>query len=150
VWVDFSKGLGAPFGAVLCGSEAFIAQAWAWKHRLGGAMRQAGIMAAGCLHALEHHIDRLAEDHACARLLNDGLKQLAGVKVRHDQPESNIVFFDLLDAGVEPELFLARLEERGLRIGHVGTGYRAVTHMDVTAGQVREALAILAEVLGGL
>ena len=150
VWVDFSKGLGAPFGAVLCGSEEFIARAWAWKHRLGGAMRQAGVMAAGCLHALEHHIDRLAEDHAHARLLNDGLKQLAGLKVRHDQAETNMVFFDLLDPGIPPERFLGRLEQRGLRIGHVGNGYRAVTYMDVTAGQVREALAILGEVLDEL
>ncbi len=75
VWVDFTKGLGAPLGAVLCGSEAFIDEAWRWKQRLGGSMRQAGVCAAACIYALDHNIDRLADDHANARALARGLAQ---------------------------------------------------------------------------
>ena len=81
VWLDFTKGLGAPLGAVLCGSEAFIDQAWRWKQRLGGSMRQGGICAAACLYALDHNIDRLAEDHANAKTLARGLSQLPGLAV---------------------------------------------------------------------
>ena len=84
-WIS-PRAWGAPFGAVLCGSEAFIARPGPGSTAWGGAMRQAGIMAAGCLHALDHHIDRLAEGPCLRPLLNDGLKQVAGIKVRHDQP----------------------------------------------------------------
>jgi len=76
VWIDFTKGLGAPLGAVLCGSTAFIDAAWRWKQRLGGALQQAGICAAGCIYALDHHVDRLAEDHQNARLLAEGLSKI--------------------------------------------------------------------------
>jgi threonine aldolase len=147
VWVDFSKGLCAPFGAVMCGTEDFISRAWAWKHRLGGAMRQAGIMAAGCLYALEHHVERLATDHANARLLNDGLKRLPFIQVHHDRPETNIVFFDLVGTSIAPEAFLEKLQDRGLRIGFAGTGYRAVTYGDITEEHIYEALRAFATVL---
>lgn len=150
VWVDFSKGLGAPFGAVLCGTEEFMSRAWAWKHRLGGAMRQAGMMAAGCLYALENNIERLEIDHANARLLNDGLKRLPFIKVKHDHPESNIVFFNLVGTDLIPETFLKRLLDRGLKIGFVGTGYRAVTYADITAVHINDALQIIASVLDEL
>jgi threonine aldolase len=73
LWIDFTKGLGAPMGAVLAGSAAFIDRAWTFKHRFGGAMRQAGMMAAGCLHALDHHVERLAVDHANLARLAEGL-----------------------------------------------------------------------------
>ena len=92
VWVDFTKGLGAPLGAVLCGSEAFIDEAWRWKQRLGGSMRQAGVCAAACIYALDHNIDRLADDHANAKALARGLAQLPGIAV--EDPETNLVFFD--------------------------------------------------------
>jgi threonine aldolase len=75
-WLDFSKGLGAPVGAVLCGSRELIAEAWRWKQMLGGALRQAGVLAAGCLYALDNHVERLGEDHEHARLLADGLRDL--------------------------------------------------------------------------
>src|SRR5271165_5322018 len=81
VWLDFTKGLGAPLGAVLCGSAAFIDRAWVWKQRLGGAMRQAGICAAACLYALDHHVERLAEDHANATALAAGLAKIPGIGV---------------------------------------------------------------------
>ena len=79
-WIDFTKGLGAPIGAVLAGSRELIDEAWRWKQMLGGAFRQSGIVAAGCLYALDHHVDRLAEDHSHARLLAEGLAPLPGVR----------------------------------------------------------------------
>jgi threonine aldolase len=78
VWIDFTKGLGAPIGAVIAGSNAFIAEARRYKHVFAGAMRQAGIAAAGCLHALDHHVARLPDDHANARHLAKGLATIAG------------------------------------------------------------------------
>src|SRR6266851_3860047 len=90
-WIDFSKGLGAPIGGVIAGSREFIDDAWRWKQCLGGSMRQAGICAAACVYALDHHVDRLAEDHANARALARGLSQINGVEVQ--QPETNLVFF---------------------------------------------------------
>src|SRR3984885_2331794 len=91
VWLDFTKGLGAPLGAVLCGSETFIGEAWRWKQRLGGAMRQGGICAAACVYALDHNVERLAEDHVNAKALARGMAQIPGIEVEH--PETNLVFF---------------------------------------------------------
>src|SRR5664279_1052347 len=90
-WIDFSKGLGAPVGAVMAGSRDFIDEVWRWKQRLGGSMRQAGICAAACTFALDHHVDRLADDHANARSLARGLSQIQGIEVQ--EPETNLVFF---------------------------------------------------------
>ena len=81
-WLDFTKGLGAPVGAVLAGSRELIDEAWRWKQQMGGAFRQSGIVAAGCLHALDHHVERLAEDHENARVLADGLRR---ARLRRDR-----------------------------------------------------------------
>jgi len=99
VWLDFTKGLGAPLGAVLCGSAQFIDRAWRWKQRLGGALRQGGICAAACLYALDHHVNRLAEDHENARILARGLAQIPGLRVQW--PETNLVFFDTQVSGLD-------------------------------------------------
>src|ERR1700712_4116239 len=88
-WIDFSKGLGAPVGAAIAGSREFIDQVWRWKQRLGGSMRQAGVCAAACTYALEHHVIRLADDHANARALARGLAQINGMQVQ--QPETTLV-----------------------------------------------------------
>ena len=96
-WIDLSKGLGCPVGAVLAGSAAFIDEAWRWKQRMGGAMRQAGILAAAGLHALDFHWDRLADDHANAALLADALAALDGFAV--EPCETNILFFDVGGTG---------------------------------------------------
>ena len=85
-WIDFSKGLGAPVGAVIAGSSDFIDEVWRWKQRLGGSMRQAGICAAACTYALDHHVDRLADDHANARALARGLSQIAAWRCRSPKP----------------------------------------------------------------
>ena len=107
VWLDFTKGLGAPLGAVLCGTAAFIDEAWRWKQRLGGSLRQAGICAAACTYALEHNIDRLAEDHANARALARGLAELPELVV--EEPETNLVFFDTLGAGLTADELAERI-----------------------------------------
>src|SRR5438093_4559142 len=94
-WIAFTKGLGAPVGAALAGSREFIAEAWRLKQQMGGAMRQAGIIAAGGVYALRHHVKRLAEDHANARRLADGLAALPDVALDPAGVETNIVFFDV-------------------------------------------------------
>src|SRR5919106_1256201 len=139
-WIDFTKGLGAPVGAALAGSRAFIEEAWRLKQQMGGAMRQAGIIAAGGVYALRHHVKRLAEDHANARRLAEGLAGLPGVHLVPDAVETNIVFFELtgrLDAGTLVERLLAH----GVRVGAMGPRtIRAVTHLDVSAAQIERAL----------
>src|SRR5258708_5023740 len=111
-WIDFSKGLGAPVGAVIAGSRAFIDEVWRWKQRLGGSMRQAGICAAACVYALDHHVDRLADDHANARALARGLSQINGMDV--PEAETNLLFFNTHRAGVSGEKMVAALRQRGV------------------------------------
>jgi threonine aldolase len=142
-WIDFSKGLGAPVGACLAGSRELIEEAWRYKQMYGGAMRQAGIVAAGALWALDHNVERLAEDHANARALADGLARIDGVEVDSGQVETNIVFFEVPDA---PAL-LAGLAERGIELSRVGKSLRAVTHLDVDAGGIERTLAAARELL---
>jgi threonine aldolase len=143
VWLDFTKGLGAPLGAVLCGATAFIDQAWRWKQRLGGSMRQAGLCAAGCLFALDHNIDRLAEDHANARRLARGLAGLPGLSV--EEPETNLVFLDTRQTGLNATELAARVRASGVSVSVVGTyRLRACTHLDVDAAGVEEALQVFA------
>jgi threonine aldolase len=146
-WIDFTKGLGAPVGAALAGSREFIAEAWRFKQQMGGAMRQAGIIAAGGIYALCHHVDRLALDHAHARRLADGLAELPCVKLDPAKVETNLVFFDVtgaLDAPAVVEQLLAR----GVRMGALGPRtVRAVTHLDVSADGIEQALVAAREVL---
>jgi threonine aldolase len=141
VWLDFTKGLGAPLGAVLCGSVEFIDEAWRWKQRLGGAMRQAGVCAAACLHALDHHVDRLAEDHANARALARGLAQMPGMAV--EEPDTNLVFFDPTGTGVPAADLAGRARMEGVQLSMLGGRIRACTHLDVTTAMVEEALAVI-------
>ena len=145
VWIDFTKGLGAPFGAVLAGSHAFIERAWRFKHRFGGAMRQAGIMAAGCLHALDHHVDRLADDHAKLVRLHDGLVAL-GLDVT--PPATNILFIDPRPLGRDAGELQAALLARGVRLSVVHGRLRAITHLDVDTNGVERAIAAFADELG--
>jgi threonine aldolase len=148
VWLDFSKGLGAPLGAVLCGSKPFIGEAWRWKQRLGGAMRQGGVCAAACLYALDHNVDRLADDHANARVLARGMAQLPGITV--EVPETNLIFFDTSGTGLTVAEFAARLRSEGVLVSgsdlHRG---RACLHLDIDAAQVEEALSVMRRVLRG-
>jgi threonine aldolase len=139
-WIDFTKGLGAPVGAAIAGSREFIAEAWRLKQQMGGAMRQAGIIAAGGVFALRHHVKRLADDHANARRLAEGLATLPGVTLDPATVETNIVIFDLRGA-LDANAAVAALLARGVRMGAMGPRtVRAVTHLDVSASQVERAL----------
>src|SRR5450631_3237416 len=146
-WIDFSKGLGAPIGAVIAGSRDFIDEIWRWKQRLGGSMRQAGICAAACVYALDHHIDRLADDHANARTLARGLSQIAGVEVQ--QPETNLVFFSPDGAGVTGEKMVSELRQRGVLLAMMDGRIRACTHLDVTAAMIEETLGLVRDIARG-
>lgn len=135
-WIDFSKGLGAPVGAVLAGSSELISEAWRWKQMLGGALRQSGILAAACLYALEHHVERLAEDHSHARLLAEGLAQMPGIGIDPAAVETNIVIFEIEDA----RGFVSRLAERVELVAIDAGRVRAVTHLDVAREEIERAL----------
>jgi threonine aldolase len=136
-WLDFTKGLGAPLGACLGGSAELIEEAWRYKQMLGGALRQAGIVAAGALYALDHNVERLAVDHANARALALGLAAIDAVTLDPAEVETNIVIFEVDD----PTGLCAALEARDVRMGVVGPRQvRAVTHLDVDADGVEQAL----------
>ena len=149
-WIDLSKGLGCPVGAVLATSRDRLGDVWRWKQRLGGAMRQAGILAAAGIHALDHHVARLAEDHALARRFAEGVAGIPGLGIALDSVESNIVYFDVEEGiGRSAKEISASLAERGVSIGALGPQLlRAVTHLDVGAAEVDAALGALREVLG--
>jgi threonine aldolase len=141
VWIDFSKGLGAPVGAVIAGTDDFIDEVWRWKQRLGGAMRQSGICAAACLYALDHHIDRLADDHANARALARGLAQIPGISV--NQPETNLIFFDPTGTGITTPQMISELRGLGILTGALDHRIRACTHLDVTAAMIDETVSAI-------
>jgi threonine aldolase len=146
VWLDLSKGLGCPVGAVLAGSRAFVEEAWRWKHRLGGAMRQAGIVAAAGLWALDNNVARLAQDHDNAKLLADQLRETPGLILDPAEPETNIVFLEV--AGVAAADLAARLRAQGIGIG-VESAFRlrALTHLDVDAVAVATAAAVINRIM---
>jgi threonine aldolase len=144
-WIDFSKGLGAPIGGAIAGTRAFIDEIWRWKQRLGGSMRQAGICAAACVYALDHHVDRLAEDHANARALARGLSQISGVEVQ--EPETNLVFFKPDGAGVSGDRMVAELGKRGVMLAMMDGRIRACTHLDVTAAMIEEMIGHVREIV---
>jgi threonine aldolase len=150
VWIDFSKGLGAPVGACLAGSRAFIQEAWRYKQALGGAMRQAGIIAAGGVYALRHHVDRLAEDHENAQALARGIAGLPGIALDPAHVETNIVIFDVAGTGLTAQALADRLlAEAQVRLSVMGeTRLRAVTHLDVSRKQVDAAVEAFARILG--
>lgn len=146
VWIDFSKGLGAPVGSALAGSKKFIQEAWRWKHQFGGAMRQAGIIGAGAVYALNHHVSRLAEDHANAKLLAQGLGDIEAIDV--EPAETNMVYFYIPNLPISAEAFNERLMDRGIRVSTIGDKtLRAVTHLDVSKAMVEEALVVIRDVV---
>jgi threonine aldolase len=136
-----SKGLGAPVGSVVCASAGFVARALRMRKQLGGGMRQAGILAAAGIHALEHHVERLAEDHRNAQRLAAGLERL-GFRV-DPPPETNMVFFEVKDAAG----FARATRARALLVDPIAPGrFRAATHLDVADADVEEALGRIGEV----
>ena len=148
LWLDLSKGLGCPVGGVLAGSADFIEQAWRFKQQMGGAMRQAGIIAAAGVYALEHHVDRLAEDHENARTFSRAIAQIPGIKMIFDRCETNLVFFDVSETGMDAATVAEKLLAHDVRIGAMGPyRMRAVTHLDINAGQLEEAAEALRKVV---
>lgn len=145
VWIDLSKGLGCPVGSVLAGSEAFIEDAWVWKHRLGGAMRQAGILAAAGLYALDHHVERLADDHDNARRLAAELSRLDGIRIIGERVETNIVFIDVSGTGKTADEIAEHVQSRGVRVGAASRyALRAVTHVGIRSENIIDAVAAFA------
>lgn len=149
VTLCLTKGLGCPVGALVAGDRAFIAEGRRFKHMFGGAMRQAGIIAAAGLYALDHNIDRLAEDHTNAKILARGLAEIPGISITIEHVESNIVFFDVAGLGITAKEATERMATRGVRMGATGrTRIRAVTHLDVSQSDVERAVEIAQAVLG--
>jgi len=148
VTLCFSKGLGCPLGALIAGSAELMARARRGKHYFGGAMRQAGIVAAAALYALDHHVDRIAEDHARARHLGEGLDE-AGVKVDLEQVETNFV---QIDVGPDRPAAIERLKERGVLVSTTvhPTIVRAVTHLDISDEDVETAIEAIPAALAAL
>lgn len=139
VMVALSKGLGAPVGSVLAGPAGVIEKAWRVRRRFGGGMRQSGVLAAAGLHALDHHRDRLDEDHGHAGRLARGLRGVPGI--RPVPPETNVVMIDLEDGVPGPDALLAALGSRGVRMIRFGPRrLRAVTHLDVDGAGVDRAV----------
>jgi threonine aldolase len=146
-WIDLSKGLGCPVGAVLVGTSDFIERARILKHRFGGAMRQAGVIAAAGIYAFQHHVERLAEDHANARILEAGLSEIDGVSLQNGPAETNILFFKV-DAPAEAiGTFQDRLRGRGVIVSRYANSplFRAVTHLDVTQADCETAVDAIRE-----
>jgi threonine aldolase len=148
VWIDFSKGLGAPVGGVLAGDRETMERARRYKHMFGGAMRQAGIIAAAGVYALEHNVERMAEDHANARRLAEGLAEIPGITINPEEVETNIVFFNVDESGRTAQEIAAALKDKGVMMGPRGkTRFRAITHLDVSRQDVEAAIAAMNEVM---
>ena len=147
VSVCFSKGLGAPVGSALCGPRELIAQAVRHRKVLGGGMRQAGVLAAAALYALEHHVARLAEDHANAQRLADGIRRIEELRLDPPEVDTNLAFFHLSPAWGTAAEFSARLKQRGVLMLPTGPAtLRAATHLDVSSADADRALVAIQEV----
>ena len=143
VMLALSKGLGAPVGSILAGPAELMERGWRVRRRLGGVMRQAGILAAAGLFGLRRNLERLADDHRRARALADGLRELPGLSV--PVPETNIVMIDLVDPALDPARMMAALDSEGVRVAPFGPRrLRAVTHLDVDDDGIRHAVAVFA------
>lgn len=146
VSVCFSKGLGAPVGSALVGSREFVDGARRWRKVLGGGMRQAGVLAAAALHALDHHVTRLADDHAHAALFAEGLKDVEGLTV---EPSGTNMVFARTAPGLEVDEVSGLLQRRGLLCGGYPGQLRFVFHLDVTRAETERAVRIVRETLSG-
>ena len=149
LWLDLSKGLGCLVGASLAGSADFIHRARRFKHQFGGAMRQAGIIAAAGVYALENNVERMAEDHANARKLAEGIANTKGLSLEFGLPQTNMVYFNVAKGLMTAQELHEKLwADHGIRIGVSGTQrFRAVTHIDISAADVDEALCSLSAVM---
>jgi threonine aldolase len=150
VSVCLSKGLGAPIGSLVAGSKTFIDRVHRFRKMFGGGMRQVGIIAAAGIYALDHHIERLKEDHQNAKRLALGLKELKGVSIDPDQVETNIIIFNIADTGMSAPQLTEVMKKNWILIHPIGkTQIRLVTHLDVSKEDIETALKAFEKVLGG-
>ncbi|MCI0529751.1 MAG: aminotransferase class I/II-fold pyridoxal phosphate-dependent enzyme, partial [Nitrospira sp.] len=150
VSVCLSKGLGAPVGSVIAGSAKFIDKAHWYRKMYGGGMRQAGILAAAGIYALDHHVDRMAEDHQNAKILARGLSAIRGIWLDPNSVETNIVIFDVAETGKASREVATTLREHGVGFTFFGKSFlRGVTHLDVSREEIEEAVGIVKKVLEG-
>ncbi len=146
----FSKGLGAPAGSIIYGTKAFVARCLRYRKMFGGGMRQVGVLAAAARYALEHHVSKLAEDHAHARALAEAIRDNPHLDLPKGMPDTNIVFFSCNHPTFSIEQVVSGLAERGVLIGAPSGGVaRAVTNLDVSAEDIESAAAAMAEVMPG-
>ncbi|HKL74985.1 MAG TPA: threonine aldolase family protein [Halanaerobiales bacterium] len=146
VWFDLSKGLGAPVGSVLAGSEEFIEKARYWKQRLGGAMRQAGIIAAGGIYALENNVERLKKDNENASYLAQGLADIDGININVSNVDTNIALFEV--KRMNREEFIDKMLSEGVRFSPLGKKFvRAVTHLHISKNDIEYALESVKRVM---
>lgn len=145
VTICFSKGLGCPIGAILAFDQQHYAKVRRLKQLMGGAMRQSGMLTAACLYALDHNVERLADDHSNAKLLAEKLAEINGIEVEDKNPETNIMFFRLADhCNVTPEQFLEHCAKYNLRFSRPEQNrFRAVTHLDVSRDDILKAVEIV-------
>jgi threonine aldolase len=149
VSVCLSKGLGAPVGSLVAGSATFIDRVHRFRKMFGGGMRQAGILAAAGLYALDHHLDRLKDDHKHAHRLALGLSELKGVSIDPDQTETNIIIFDIINSGKTASQVTEAMKKRGVLIHAVNTTQiRLVTHLDVAANDIEKVLEAFRKIFG--
>ena len=149
VWIDLSKGLGCPVGAVLCGTSDFVREAWQWKYRLGGAMRQSGVLAAAGLYALDHHIDLLAEDNANAGRLLAAIRDVPGLSFEPSAAQSNILCFSVEGLGITAAEFARACLAEDVRIRAIGAHQiRATANLDVDRAGIERASAVIRTVAG--
>jgi threonine aldolase len=141
VSVCLSKGLGAPIGSLVAGTKMFIDRVHRFRKMFGGGMRQVGIIAAAGLYALDHHVDRLKEDHQNAKRLAQGLKEIKGISIEPEEVETNILIFDVAGTGMTPLQVRDAIKKEGVLIHAVGkTQIRLVTHLDVSSEDIEVAL----------
>jgi threonine aldolase len=149
VSVCLSKGLGAPIGSLIAGSKSFIDRVHRFRKMFGGGMRQVGIIAAAGIYALEHHLERLKEDHQNAKRLGVGLKEFKGISIDPRHVETNIVIFDMANAGMTAAQVAEAMKKKGVLIhAFAKTQIRLVTHLDVSAEDIERALKVFEKVFG--
>ena len=143
VWLDLSKGLGCPVGAVLCGSKDFVTQAWQWKYRLGGAMRQSGVIAAAGIYALDHHVAQLRADNANLARIHRAIADIPGLGFDETAGQSNILCFTVAGLGVTAPDFAAACLTHDVRIRAIGSVIRVTTHLDVSEADCIRAAEVI-------
>jgi threonine aldolase len=151
VYLDFTKGLGAPIGAILAGSKEFIEEAWYYKFQQGGSMHQSGILAASCIYALDHNVTRLADDHKMTTMLAEGLSQIPQIEINPKEYATNIIFFSLKNTSHTANNFVDILRQQSkIRMLAIDNKIRAILHMDISFDDVQKTLEEISKVLGSV